>query len=40
MRVYLFLFFFLFCFFPRGDLIDPVVLECCERAHSNGNEKF
>ena len=25
---------------PRGDRIDPVVLECCERAHSNGNEKF
>ena len=31
------LFFFLF---PRGDRIDPVVLEFCERAHSNGNEKF
>ena len=37
MRVYLF---FLFCFFSRGDRIDPVVLECCVRAHSNGNEKF
>ena len=35
MRVYLFV-----CFFPRGDRIDPVVLESCERAHSNGNEKF
>ena len=34
MRVYL-----LF-FFPRGDRIDPVVLECCERNDSNGNEKF
>jgi len=33
MRVYLFV-----CFFPRGDRIDPVVLEACERAHSNGNE--
>ena len=38
MRVY-FLFFFLF-FFPRGDRIDPVLLESCERDHSNGNEKF
>ena len=35
MRVYLFVFFF----FSRGDRIDPVVLECFERAHSNGNEK-
>ena len=44
MRVYLFVCLFVFCccllFFPRGDRIDPVVLECCERAHSNGNEKF
>ena len=44
MRVYLFFFVFLFFvfffFFPRGDRIDPVVLECCKRAHSNGNEKF
>ena len=44
MRVYLFFCFVVvvvFCFFfPRGDRIDPVVLECCERAHSNGNEKF
>ena len=32
MRVYLFV------FFPGGDRIDQVVLECCERAHSNGNE--
>ena len=41
MRVYLFFFFFFFFFFlfPRGNRIDPVVLECCERAHSNGNEK-
>ena len=39
MRVYLFVCFF-FVFFPRGDRIDPVVLECCERVHSNGNEKF
>ena len=39
MRVYLFFCFFFF-FFPRGDRIDPVVLECCKRAHSNGNEKF
>ena len=31
---------FVFVFFSRGDRIDPVVLECCERAHSNGNEKF
>ena len=37
MRVYLFLFLF---FFSRGDRIDPVVLESCERTHSNGNEKF
>ena len=22
---------------PRGDRINPVVLECCERTHSNGN---
>ena len=29
-----------FVFFPRGDRIDPDVLECCERAHSNGNAKF
>ena len=33
MRVYL-------LFFPRGDRIDPVVLESCKRAHSNGNGKF
>ena len=38
MRVYLFFLFFFF--FPRGDRIDPVVLESCKRAHSNGNEKF
>ena len=31
---------YLFFFFSRGDHIEPVVLECCERAHSNGNEKF
>ena len=30
----------LFVFFPRSDLINPVILECCERAHSKGNEKF
>ena len=36
MRVYL----FGLCFFSRDDRIDPVVLECCERALSNGNEKF
>ena len=35
MRVYLFVFFFL-----RGDRIDPGVLESCEKALSNGNEKF
>ena len=40
MRVYLFFCFFFFFLFPRGDRIDPVVLECCKRAHSNGNEKF
>ena len=43
MRVYLFFcffVFFVFFFFPRGDRIDQVVLECCKRAHSNGNEKF
>ena len=42
MHVYLFICFFVFLlfFFPRGDRIDPVVLECCKRAHSNGNEKF
>ena len=34
------LFVCLFVFFPRGDLINPFVLECCKRAHSNGNEKF
>ena len=33
-----FFFFFFFFFFSRGDRIDPVVLECCESAHSNGNE--
>ena len=27
----------LVCFFFRVDLIDPVVLECRERAHSKGN---
>ena len=27
----------LFIFFPRGDRIDPVVLECRNRARSNGN---
>ena len=37
-RVYLFVCFV--CFFPRGHLIDHVVLECRERAHSSGNEKF
>ena len=32
---------FVFCFFfPRGNRIDQVVLECRKRAHSNGNEKF
>ena len=31
-RVYLFVF-----FFPRGDRIDQVVLECRERTHSNEN---
>ena len=30
------LFFFLF-FFPRGDRINPLVLECCTRALSNGS---
>ena len=40
MRVYLFVCFFVVLFFPRGDRIDPVVLESYERAHSNGNEKF
>ena len=39
MYVYLFICFY-FYFFPRGDRIDPVALESCERAHSNGNEKF
>ena len=39
MRVYLFVYLFV-VFSPRGDRIDPVVLESCERAHSNGNEKF
>ena len=28
---------FFFVFFPRGDRIDPVVLENHDRAHSNGN---
>ena len=27
-------------FFFRAGRIDPVVLECCKNAHSNGNEKF
>ena len=31
------LFVYLFFFFFRGDCIDPEVLECRERAHSNGN---
>ena len=39
MRVYLFVCLFVF-FFSRGDRFDPVVLECCERAHSNRNETF
>ena len=25
-------------FFPGGDRTDPAVLECHERAHSNGNK--
>ena len=33
MRVY-------YCFFSRGHGIDPVVLECRERAQFDGNEKF
>ena len=40
MRVYLFVCFFCCFFFFLGDRIDPVVLESCEKAHSNGNEKF
>ena len=42
MRVYLFVCFFVvfFVFFFRGDRIDPVVLESCERARSNGNKMF
>ena len=36
----LFVCLFFVVFFPRGDRIDPVVLECCEKARSNGNEKF
>ena len=35
MYVYL----FVCCFFPRGNRIDPVFLECRERALSNGNLK-
>ena len=27
-----------FFFFFQGYRIDQVVLECCKRAHSNGNE--
>ena len=38
--VFICLFVFFFVFFPRGDRIDPVVLECRERAHSKINEKF
>ena len=34
------LFVCLFFFFFKGDRIDPLVLDCYERAHSNGNEKF
>ena len=37
MGVYLFVCLFVF---PRGDRIDPVVLESCERAHSDENDKF
>ena len=40
MRVYFYFYFYFYFFFSRGDRIDPVVLECCNRAHSNGNEKF
>ena len=43
MCVYLFVcfcFVFFCCFFPRGDGINPVVLECCERANSTGDEWF
>ena len=29
-----------FCFFSRGDRIDPVVVESYDRAHSNGNALF
>ena len=39
MHVYLFVCYLVVLFFPRGDRIDPVVLESRERAHSNGNEK-
>ena len=35
--MFIFLFFLLF-FFPRGDLIDPLVLEYRVRAHSNGKK--
>ena len=39
-RVYLFVCLFVFVVFSRADLIDSMVLESGERAHSNGNEKF
>ena len=32
--------FIIYFFFPRGNRVDPVVLEFCQGAHSNGNEKF
>ena len=35
MRVYLFV-----CFFSKGYHINPVVLESCESAYFNENEKF
>jgi len=38
MRVYLFV--FVFCFFSRGDRIEPVILEDRERARLIANKNF
>ena len=35
--LFVFFLFFFVVVFPRGDRIDPVVLECREMAHSNEN---
>ena len=40
MRVYCFFFFFCLLAFPRGDRIEPVILDDRERAHLIGHQEF